>query len=340
MSATSQPKDFSDLYTDLINRVRAQTGVTATSNQAKRYINIGLHDMHVGFREKFPWAERSAELITQAEYTTGTLTATQGSTTITGSSTLWNTNNAFALTNMQVGGKIVIDGGVEVYEIATVPSDTSATLTASFIKDDVSGAGYSYFEDEYALHADFLRPMSFTSFDINDEIALIGRTDFRDRFPRNKVTGKPRVGTIVDKAFSGSTTPVRKVRFWKPPDAAYLIRYPYITNKLAVAADGSLATDLVNDTDEPIVPLSYRHAIIFHALYHWYRDKRDDQRSEQAKDEYTDLMIRITGDAEIGRPRPRLHPVRGPYLRSARRPFSGGRGRRFVTGSAFDENRG
>ena len=65
MSSTSQVTDFSDLYTDLLNRVRADTTVTATVTQAKRYINIGLADMHVGFDYKFYWAERRAVLVTQ-----------------------------------------------------------------------------------------------------------------------------------------------------------------------------------------------------------------------------------------------------------------------------------
>ena len=339
MSATSQPTDFSDLFTDLMNRIRSETGSAATIIQAKRFINIGLHDMHVGFGERFPWAERSAELVTQPQYTTGTLVATKGSTAITGTSTLWDTNNDFSVKNMRAGGKIVIDGSPEVYEISSVSSDTAAVLTATFIDTTTTVSTYVYFEDAYALDADFLRPLSFTSFDINNEISLIGRNSFRNRFPRNKVTGKPKIATITDHAFNASTTPVRKVRFWKPPDAAYLIRYPFVTNKLAVNASGVAAANLSGDTDEPIVPLSYRHAIVFHALYHWFRDKRDDARSNEAKAEYTDLMIRITGDAEIGRSRPQIQPARGPYVSAARRPFRSGRSGRYTTGSAFDEIR-
>src|SRR5262245_6320620 len=120
MSSTSQLTDFSDLYTDLQNRVRVQTSVTATATQAKRYINIALHDMHVGFAEKFPWCQREAVLITQPQYTTGTVTITQGSTTLTGASTLWTTTNAFGVANARTTGKIVIDGSVEPYGISTV----------------------------------------------------------------------------------------------------------------------------------------------------------------------------------------------------------------------------
>ena len=338
MSATSQLTDFSDLFTDLQNRVRVQTGVTATANQAKRYCNIALHDLHIGFAEGFTWAERSADLVTQPEYTTGTLSVNQGSTSLTGSSTLWNTNNAFSVTNMRAGGKIVIDGGVEVHEISSVSSDTAAILTATFIKADVSAASYVYFEDEYALHADFLRPVDIQSFDVAGEIELIGRNEFRNRYPRNRTTGKPRIATILDKPFSANTTPVRKVRFWKPPDASYLIPYAFVTNKLATNSTGTAALNLSADADEPIVPIQYRHAIVFHALYHWYRDKRNDTRSAEAKGDYVDIMVRIVSDQEIGRSRPRFRPRVGPYKSRARSPYRS-RGSHYTTGTRFDEIR-
>ncbi|GAG28422.1 unnamed protein product, partial [marine sediment metagenome] len=80
MSSTSQVTTFLDLYTDLQNRAREQTGITATETQAKRYINIALHDMHLGQGEKYPWAERNGVIITQAQYTTGTIAVNKGGT--------------------------------------------------------------------------------------------------------------------------------------------------------------------------------------------------------------------------------------------------------------------
>lgn len=337
MSSTSQPTDFSDLYTDLLNRTRSDTGGAATIVQAKRYVNIGLEDMHIGFREKFPWAERSAELITHAEYTTGTVAATQGSTTITGTSTAWDTNDAFSVKNMRAGGKIVIAGGVEVYEIASIGSDTAAVLASDYVKATETAAEYVYFEDEYALDADFSRPISQISFDINDEIPLIGRREFERRYPRNKTPGKPRVATILDLAFSGDTTPVRKVRFHQPPDSFEKIDYSFITNKLVVSSSGTEKTSLSSDDDEPIVPLRYRHVILWHALKHWYR-RKDDDRADKYGEDYTDLMLRISGDIEIGASRPQFRPRTSAYTAKARRPW-GGSGRRYTTGDAFDEMR-
>ena len=47
MSSTTQLTDFLDLFTALQNAARETTGVTATENQAKRAINVALHDMHL-----------------------------------------------------------------------------------------------------------------------------------------------------------------------------------------------------------------------------------------------------------------------------------------------------
>jgi len=338
MSSTSQLTDFSDLYTDLQNRVRVTTGVTATENQAKRYINIALQDMHIGFGEKFPWAEETAILTTQNDYTTGTLAVTKGDTALTGTSTAWNTNNDFGVANMRVGGKIVIDGGSEVYEISSIGSDTAAVLTSDFVKTTVTAASYVYFEDEYALDSNFLRPLDLQYFDQNREIRILPRTEFRRQFTRNKTTGKIRYCTFTDKDFSGSTTPVKKVRFAPPPNDFYKVNYSFVTNKLAVSSAGTRQTSLSADADEPIVPFQYRHAIVFHALYNWYRDKQDDNRAAAAQTQYTDLMFRIAGDHEIGSPRPQFRPRIGGYARAARAPYSR-RGSRHTTGTAFDEIR-
>lgn len=336
MSATTEYTTFSDLYNGVQRATRDATGVTATENLAKVAINVALQDMHLGFDYKFPWAERRATLVTQEDYSTGTLAITRGDTVLTGTGTAWNANNDFGVKAMRVGGKITINGGVEVYEIASVTNDTTAALTSDFVRATVTAAEYSYFEDEYALHADFLRPVSQTSFDSNLEIPLIGRREFERRYPRNKTVGKPIVASMYDLAFGSNTTPVRKVRFHNPPDGFYSVPYSFITAKLAVSASGTEGTNLSADTDEPIVPLRYRHAIMYHALYHWY-SRKDDDRAAMYKGEYSELMMRISGDTEVGASRPQLRPRVGGYVSRARRPW-GGSGR-YSSGTAFDELR-
>ena len=335
MSSTSQLTDFSDLYTDLQNRVRVQTAITATENQAKRYINIALHDMHLGLEYRYPWAERRAILRTQDDYSTGTITATQGSTAITGASTAWNTANSFGVNNMRTTGKILIGGGSVPYGISSISSDTAAVLTDRFVESTVTAGTYVYYEDEYDLASDFLRPVDAQRFSDETNISIISRTEFRRRYPSNSTRGRPTVATIIDFAPSGNTTPIRRVKLAPAPDSFILIPYTYITSNLAVSSAGAAASSLSAASDEPIVPLRYRHAIVYHALYNWYRDKKDDDRAASAKAEYTDIMLRIMSDSEIGAVRPQLRPRISGYKRAAKSPYRGGIGR-YDTNGKFD----
>jgi hypothetical protein len=336
VSSTTAPGTFSELYTDLQNRVRDTTGVTATETIAKRYINIGLIDMHLGVAEKLPWAERSAVLITQPQYTTGTVSISQGSVTLTGTSTLWTTTNAWSIANARAGGKFVINGTPEVYEVSSVGGAGTITLVSRYVGSDVTAGSYIYFEDEYALAADFLRPLDWQRFASGSmDIPLLPRSEFRRRYPSNRIPGRPMVATINDKAPSGNTTPIRKVRFHRPPDSAYMIPYNYITKYLVVSSAGAAQESFSATTDEPIVPLRNRQGIVLHALYNWYRDRKDDVRSQEVKNEYVDFMSRTVGDQESGANHPQIRPRLSTYKARSRRPWTGGTGR-YDTNGRFD----
>jgi hypothetical protein len=336
VSTTSQLTTFIDLVTDLQNRARKETGVTATENQAKRYINIALFDMHISFHEVFPWAERQDILITHPSYTTGTADVTIGSATITGNSTLWNTNNDHGQANMRAGGKIRLDGTSQIYKIASVASDTSATLTSNYVGSTDTAVSYTYYEDEYALASDFMRPVDQHQFGDDMAIGLIGRNEFRRRFKTAYSLGNPRMATMLDLPTSSTdATPARKIAFYPYPSAAIMIPYSYSTSNLAVSAAGAAQAQLSADTDVPIVPLRYRHLILLHALWHWYRDKEDDVRSAEAMAEYNTLLARVAGDTEIGQSRAKIAPRLRQYARRAKRPWSPAGGR-FDLDNRFD----
>ena len=336
MSTTQQPATFADLYTMLENAVRVSTGITATENQAKRAINNALHDMHLGIDYRLPWSERRAVIRTQDDYSTGTVTISKGSTSLTGSSTLWNTANDFSVNNARANGKIIFAGSRQPYTVSSVGSDTAITLVEKFTETSLSAATYTYYEDEYDLASDFLRPIDMQRFSVETSIDLISRTEFRRRYPTNTTLGQPTVATILDFAPSGSVTPIRRVKFAPVPNNFYQIPYTYVTSNLAVSSAGVAAANLSADTDEPIVPLRYRHAIFLHALASWYRDKKDDTRSQEAKAEYVDIMTRIMLDTEVGAPRPQLRPRVQGYVRHARSPYTrGGTRGRFDRGG-FD----
>lgn len=337
-AASNHPKTFSDLYTALLNNVRADSSVTAIVNEAKRMINSALHDMHISTGEHFPWAHRRANLITQPKYDDGTITISQGATSAAGASTEWDTANAFGVNNVRAGGKLSVAGSVNVYEVSAVSDDTNLTFTPLFVDDDVSAENYTYYEDEYALASDFLRPLDLLYFDQDRTIEIIGEGKFRAMFPRNNVPNKPVAAAIFDAAFSGSTARQRKVILHPPPSAAEIIPYSYVTANLAVSSAGAAQVELSSDTDEPIVPLMYRQAIVYKAQAQWYLERRNDlNRSQVNEGLYQQQIGKLVTDIEVGGDLPRIRPRREVYARRAERPYSGGR--RYTTGSAFDQLR-
>lgn len=331
-SPSTNPQTFQDLYMDLLNRVRASTNVNSTLEQAKRYINTSCHDMALGHDYKMPWLERQATLVTHAPYSDGTVGIAVGGTALVGTGTLWATDNNYGQDNMRSTGRVVIDGGANIYRISSVTDDTNAVLQDQYVASSAaSGATYTYFEDEYALANDFLRPLDFQFFSVPMEIQLIPRNEFRRRIPRPNTPGRPKVATIVDAGFrDANTTPTKYVKFYPYPDGHYLIPYSYITKNIGVHFEGDEVNIMTEDDDEPLIPVRYRHLIVLGALTHWYRDKRDDARSQETQALYVDGVTRMLNDLDIASPtQARLQPNMDSYTRYAKRPYSP-RGSRYL----------
>ena len=330
MSSTSQYTTFSDLYTGLMQAVRVSTSVSATIEQAKRYINIALHDIHLGFDYKLPWCERQTTLRTKAPYSTGTVSISVGSTSLTGSGTEWNTSNGYAETNVEANGKFMFEGTRDIYRVSASSTDTACTLSDRYVGSAaLSGATYQYFEDEYDLSASFLRPIDVRMFSPSMGITLISRSEFYRRYPVVNISGRPRVACIIDTPYTTAIlTPVRRVVLYPYPDQVYLIPYRFVTSSIAVTSAGAALTSMSSDTDEPAMPLRYRHAILYHALAHWYRDKKDDARAAPAQADYEGIMQRIVDDNDIAtHNQARLMPG-GGYKLAAERPYNWGAGSR------------
>jgi hypothetical protein len=336
MSSTSQVTDFQDLYTDVLQKARENTGLSALSSIAKGYINTALQ--HILSMDEFEWGKRWATLITHGAYSTGTVSISQGSTALTGDGTLWNTANTFAVNNAQTIGKIKLS--TEVYEISSVNSDTSITLASKYTLDDLAaGSSYEYFEDEYAVAADFEKPILTQNIQGDIQIPIISTHDFNRMYVRNDVTGDPRIATFQDRTFSGSTARVQRLVLNPAPSKAYTIRYRYVTSNIAVTTGGVEATALVNDNDEPIIPIRYREAISLYAIYLWMAYRKDDQRSQMAKAGFDEMVCIVKADYGAPQPRPRMNMTK-PVPQYGSRGRGGRHGRRrFQTGSEFDEMR-
>ena len=344
MATSGQPTTFAELYGDLLVRMRADTTASgAAETIAKRYLNIALHDVHI--QQNWPWAERTATLITRPPYTTGTVSiASESRTTLVGHGTRWGRAlSGFAVTVATSGGKVYLSNG-EVYLVSSVDADEQITLASRYTGDwdtasdyAIAYGGYKYFQDEYALASDFFRLIDARQFSDVMAIQCMGSQDFYRRFPRNATRGgAPTHSTVIELGPSGSVDWRPRVVFHPYPDQVYSIPYRYITRNLAVSSAGAGQTEMSASTDEPIIPVRYRHILLSYASFIWYRDQKDDQRSQEAYTEYTDGVKRVAGDSNPQRDYPRIIPARRhrPYF------FARGSGSRFTTDpNAWDEFR-
>ncbi len=296
---------FDELRDELQRRLK--TGSTTEEiSKCGTVLNSALNNMHISPGHKFPWAERRSTLVTHAPYLTGTISISDAArTTVTGVGTLWNTAvTGFGFNNARAGGKMVFPGVMEPYEVQTVNSDTSITLTSRFVGDAVTDVSYYYIEDEYALATDFLRPIDLQMFSDAANIQIVGRTEFRRNVPRNDQRARPRVATFWQTSFATTTAPQHRVALFPVPDDEYSIPYWYVTSNLAVTSNGVEQPLMVNDTDEPIVPIMYREALIFYAQSLYFRDYKDDlDRAGILMGHYNDMMTRFSGENTADRPR-------------------------------------
>jgi len=99
------------------------------------------------YNHDFSFLTDYGEINTTPSYTTGTVSVTQDSTTVTGSETSW--------TSSMVGRYIKIADDDEYYEISSVDSSTQITLTSAYIGSTASGQSYTIYKIFYPLASDF-----------------------------------------------------------------------------------------------------------------------------------------------------------------------------------------
>lgn len=352
MSSTTQFTTFSDLYQGLLKATRTDGTNTATIEQAKRYINTAHSDMHVGFAENVPWAIRdytansrtmpsTTEIITSASpaiiipspingqvaYDYGYANTSLDAQVIPAGTKVIVTNSADGTTKL-VEGEVVSQGDVGADDplIVRVYHDNSELFAV--------GDTVRFYQDDITMPDDFMRLAGNQVKIGSRDVDLEGRIDFRHAYAGRMDLGRPYAVTIID-SFGAVGLDNRKMRLFPIPNTSERIYITYVTKNLVLTDAGLRQPTMVNDDDQSIMPLRYRHAIFFHALYHWYRDRKDDTRSQEAKAEYVEIMTRIINDTEAGQSKMSIRPNTGAYRRKSKRPYRSRGGRRFDHGG-FD----
>ena len=342
MSTTSQFTTFSDLYLGLLKALRTDAGDTATVEQAKRYINTAHLDIHLGFAENVPWAIRDHSAGTGTTFTATVATATgtaidSNTGVISHLYTVDNPNLGLAGADSRISVTTSADGttlgieGVIGGVAATDPSNMTMYGPEIGVGDTIR-----VFKDDLVMPTDFLRLAGNQIKVGSRSLDLIGRVEFRHRFAGEINIGRPQYATLVDSVSIDGGMDERKIRLHPIPNTVERVFISYVTKNIVTTSTLNKAEGFSDDADVSIMPLRYRHAILFHALYHWYRDRKDDQRSQEAKAEYSEIMGRIVNDTEAGQSVMSIRPNTNAYRRKSSRPYRSGGSRSRYDHGRFD----
>jgi len=159
--------------------------------------------------------EISAVLQTIAEYITGTVTVINGSTTLSGASTVW--------TSAMTGRRYRTAASSPIYTVTYV-STTEFTLDRAY--EGVSGAalGYRLFQNIYSLAATAAEIKSFRNPHLSIDLDEVSRESFDEAYPARPAHGEPSAYQLHDLDSSGYTT----VELYPIPAAVRGLPYRYI----------------------------------------------------------------------------------------------------------------
>lgn len=294
--AAIQLIDFEDIYSAVLELLKIQSSDTTTLNRIKRDINIIYAD--VVSRQNWWWNRSVTTVATKPKITTGTVSATLNSTSITLSS---------APAASVLGYKIKIQGRKEVFTIAAhTGGSTSATLNIAWNYASVSGQTYVLWKDFTELPTDCKETFIVQHQNDSQPMIATDMAKFRQitaQLPDK--SGFPVYYTTDD--FDSSDQ--RRLRFFPAvTDNAVNIDVDYIMNFVGLDVAG----------DEPIIPISDRMVLFYGAAWMAW----DRQRNEEAANKYLQLyekkLSEMASNLQDSFSGPTLKASRG-YLAAKRR---------------------
>ena len=293
-------KTFGNIRDAAIARVKGDAGDTVTVDFFTESINPRYRNICSRKKWKFlRVTNRSIRL--PIRYTTGTITITNGSRTITGALTVWTANHRHWW--------IRPAGTDNSYRVIAVTSATSLTIDSEIVETTAAAITYTLYQSDLALFPDCedvddiridgtpwqIRPKGPS--ELNGLRQFYPTKDGRPQFysiEGQSVWPGTNLGAfILGYDFLG-TGLTKGIHFWPQiPDANYTVHIPYkrIVDPLSLT------------TDEPLIPKDHRHILLWFSLADWYMKDRQDQTGRYyeslAKDELRELETKFLDSDDV-----------------------------------------
>lgn len=287
--------------------VDAQTdfdAIGATTALGKQYLDaLELALDSVAREAGCKYLERTdGALNVKAPYATGTVTATQDSTAITGSGTTWSTG-----TLVNVGtSHFKLDREESGILVSAVGGNTALTLAQAMIGVTASALTYEIVNDDYDLAAGVWQLLAITALNPSRRpLTVLTYGEWLARTGGQWQTGEPEYAVVLghNAAATGATGTAYRIRLWPAPDVRYQYEYHYRTVPTFPATGATFETS----------PAA-QHLLIWKAASYLFGDRGEFARAQEYRERYAGELrqfLRIEQSRTV---------VRGPRLRSLWEP--------------------
>jgi hypothetical protein len=295
-------------HADLLTRIANRLRIPASNTTETAKLTALMNDAYRSIAMAHPtwwWLLDRQVVNTTAEVTTGTVAATNGSTSITFSD---------APAASVAGAKIVVTGNTDdpavAYRIsAHTAAQTGATLDAAYTGTTVTESAFHVWTDEYSVAADTNRIVSILQGPAT--LREVGWREMDELKARdNARSGAPEFWSLRNFATSGDPTTQRRLVLHPYPDQSYRLEATYVQ---------SLNTE-VSSTTRFLIPDDYVDVLLHATLADGYPIfLNDTQRGLYHRQKADALLGRMIATQRTYEDAPAIQPAVAGYRSFYRR---------------------
>jgi hypothetical protein len=254
--------DFEDIYRAILGKIKIPTTDGVTLTRIKDDINMVYLDEVLPYKARaWYWAQIKENISTYEKFATGTVTATEDSTTITFDA---------AVADSLAGHYIKLTGYPDIIKIAshTAATDT-ATLEEAWINTTVTDGGFKAWRDNNPLSEDTREVLQVMQSRLGRPLTPLTTTKFEEiRGRQPELEGIPTYFTVDDFNASGE-----RVLRWYP--ACH-------STRMYLNVEGRVRVDALSaDGDEPIIPIEDRIVLYYGGVaLAWERERNETEATK------------------------------------------------------------
>lgn len=303
-----------ETYSQIVTSIRRKLGIQSSDTNATEKIKEMVNEIYLdevaSFKPWF-WLKKTKQIVHKAAYITGTAVVTQDSTTVT-LSTAPTGQGSFNGYRFSTG-----DSAQIYYVDAHTANALVFTLTTAFQEVTNATATFKLWRDSIDLPIEAKETVQIWHKDARRPLNAVGTQTFREL-------------EAMDPKCEGTPTDYSTWDFYDPSSSDDEFEtdryrqtklYPSInnTNVLLNVDFIQEVNALVDDADEPVIPVEDRIVLFYGALAMAYSAiARDEDMHDRYWNKFQQKLARMAGERDEGQDTPKLTPV-SRYVNSIRR---------------------